>query len=426
MATRKTTTQDTIDLMNSIRASDVRIQNAGIPVATDENIAEVASGYLQYPETRGYFMSALINRIGLTVLKGTRFNNPFKRLRKSDVKVGETIQEIFVKLCEEKSYDYDSQTLLATEKPNVDALYFLLNRKKYYKQSVPEDEWRQYFVSWETVGDFIAEVIANMTTSDENDEYDYCLQAINQYMVKDLFYKVHMDEVTDTTTGDNVIKQLQAMAKKLTFISDKYNARRNQTAVREDDLVLFLTADMEAELSVYVQSKAFNLEKVEYLKNRIVVDGFKDPTVKMVLTSTDWLGLRNYLVKTGAFYNPETLSTNYYYHHWEYIYTSQLEPAIAFTTETVETDSVSSVAVSPANVTMPKGGSLTFMPVVTATGNATKNVTWQVTGGTSQSTYITQAGELVIGTDETVSSLTVKAVSDFDNATEGEATVTVE
>ena len=426
MATRKVTQQDTIELMNSIRDGDIRLQNAGIPVATDENVAEVSSGYLNYPETRGYFMDALINRIGLTILKGTRFNNPFRRLRKSDVQLGETIQEIFVKLVEEKDYDYSSQTLLAIEKPQVDAIYYVLNRKKYYKQSVSEDEWRQYFVSWQTIGDFIASVIANMTTSDENDEYNYCLQAINQYMVKDLFYKVHMDEVTDNTTGDNVIKTLQAMAKKLTFISDKYNARRNQTAVREDDLVLFLTADMEAELSVYVQSKAFNLEKVEYLKNRIVVDGFKDPTVKMVLTSTDWLGLRNRLVKTGAFYNPETLTTNYYYHHWEYIYTSQLEPAIAFTTEAVESDGVTSVTVSPATVTMPKGGSLTFTPVVTATGNATKNVTWSVTGGTSQATFISQAGELTIGADETVSSLTVKAISDFNNTTEGEATVTVE
>ena len=154
-------------------------------------------------------------------------------------------------------------------------------------------------------------------------------------------------------------------------------------------------------------------------------DGFKDPTVKMVLTSTDWLGLRNYLVKTGAFYNPETLTTNYYYHHWEYIYTSQLEPAIAFTTETVEADGVTAVAVSPAEVTMPKGGSLTFTPVVTATGNATKNVTWSVTGGTSQATFISRAGELTIGADETVGSLTVKAVSDYNNTTAGEATVTV-
>lgn len=425
MATKKVTQQDTIDLVNSIRESDMRLQNAGIPVAKDENIAEVASGFLDYPETRGYFMDALINRVGLTILKGTRFNNPFRRLRKSDVQMGETIQEIFVKLVEEKDYDYASQTLLSTEKPNVDAVYYVLNRKKYYKQSVTEDEWRSYFVSWQTVGDFIASVIANMTTSDENDEYDYCLQAIDQFMTKDLFYKVHMNAVTDNTTGDSVIKQLQAMAKKLTFVSDKYNARRNQTAVREDDLVLFLTADMEAELSVYVQSKAFNLEKVEYLKNRIVVDGFKDPAVKMVLTSTDWLGLRNYLVKTGAFYNPETLTTNYYYHHWEYIYTSQLEPAIAFTTEAVGADSVTSVSVSPAEVTMPKGGSLKFTPVVVATGNATKNVTWSVTGGTSQATFISQAGELTIGVDETVGSLTVKAISDYNNATTGEATVTV-
>lgn len=125
----------TINLINQMRvAEDAPNALRALPIATDENVAEIATGFLTYPEIKTYFWNTLVNRIAMTVIKNSRFTNPFNRLRKSDVALGQTIQEIFVKLCEEHEYHVDNpELMLATENPNIDAVYFVLNRRKYFK-----------------------------------------------------------------------------------------------------------------------------------------------------------------------------------------------------------------------------------------------------------------------------------------------------
>lgn len=416
----------TINLINQMRAAD-DAPNAlrSLPIATDENIAEIATGFLTYPEIKTYFWNTLVNRIAMTVIKNSRFTNPFNRLRKSDVALGQTIQEIFVKLCEEHEYHVDNpELMLATENPNIDAVYFVLNRRKYFKQTIYDTDLRWYFSSWEQLDSFVAKVIENMITSDEVNEFEYTKQALSMYGTKDLYYKVHIDPVTDDNTGTQAIQQLQAYSKYLGFPNSKFNARRNITTNTTDQLVLFVTVDFDSKLGAYTQSKAFNLDKVEYLANRIVVDNFGENNIQAVLTTEDFLNLRNYFIQAGAFYNQEILATNYWYHHHEYIYTSQLENAIAFTTDTVAEDTVTAITVSPTTVALPGGSSLQFMADVTATGNATKEVLWSISGNTSTDTLINdRTGQIYIGEDETAE-ITVTATSVFNNTVTGTATVT--
>ena len=86
---------------------------------------------------------------------------------------------------------------------------------------------------------------------------------------------------------------------------------------------------------------------------------------------------------------------------------------------------VVAVIVSPLATDIDKGGSEQFTAEVIIIGDAGQEVEWSVTGGASPDTIITSSGLLTIGSDETASSLIVRADSTFDSEKFDTAIVTV-
>jgi hypothetical protein len=90
-----------------------------------------------------------------------------------------------------------------------------------------------------------------------------------------------------------------------------------------------------------------------------------------------------------------------------------------------ETDKVNSVSISPTGtVEVEKGGTKQFTATVSVSGVAAKTVTWAVSGKNSNSTNISTAGLLTVGSDETAKTLTVTATSTADKKKSKSVTVT--
>jgi hypothetical protein len=103
---------------------------------------------------------------------------------------------------------------------------------------------------------------------------------------------------------------------------------------------------------------------------------------------------------------------------------SDVETAILrFSIKKNEKDEVKNVTVSPNKTNIEKGKIQSFNANVEISGNAIKDVAWTVDGGTASS--IDNFGVLKIETTETSTNLTVKAISKFDSAKIGIATVTI-
>jgi hypothetical protein len=82
------------------------------------------------------------------------------------------------------------------------------------------------------------------------------------------------------------------------------------------------------------------------------------------------------------------------------------------------------VTVSPASVTLAKGGTRQFS--ATVTNSSSQSVTWSVEGNFSYATTISQYGLLSVGSDESANTLTVKATwTSAGKTASGTATVTV-
>jgi len=90
---------------------------------------------------------------------------------------------------------------------------------------------------------------------------------------------------------------------------------------------------------------------------------------------------------------------------------------------------VSGVSIDPKNTTVQKGGNFTFTATVTGTNLAEedKTVAWSIEQTNKNAgTSIDSAGKLTVAAAETLATLTVKAVSDFDDTQFDTATVTVQ
>ncbi len=86
---------------------------------------------------------------------------------------------------------------------------------------------------------------------------------------------------------------------------------------------------------------------------------------------------------------------------------------------------VESVTVSPAAVELERGAAQEFTATVAGKNDPAQTVTWEIIGSNSASTGIDANGLLTVSSDETATSLTVKATSTVDTSVSGTATVSV-
>lgn len=86
-----------IDILNVIRSDASPQYKERVPVATQENIAEVGNPILNFQAVRNEFLDNLVNRIGLVIITSRSYNNPLKSFKKGLMSLGETVEEIFCK-----------------------------------------------------------------------------------------------------------------------------------------------------------------------------------------------------------------------------------------------------------------------------------------------------------------------------------------
>jgi hypothetical protein len=100
-------------------------------------------------------------------------------------------------------------------------------------------------------------------------------------------------------------------------------------------------------------------------------------------------------------------------------------PVQLLLTATAANPQVTAVVISPNPASVQTGQTQQFTAAVTAIDGADPSVTWSISEQNSMLTNISTSGLLTAGSNETSTSLKVKAVSDFNNAIFDEVTVTI-
>lgn len=368
-----------------------------IPDPTQGTIAATIDAIFAPMNNRYYneFVDILINRIGYTYVHQQQFRNPLAAFKKEFMYYGSTVQETFFKWIKAHSYDDASETLLKLRRPEAEVCYHTVNRQDRYAISVVRQELQQAAAEEYGLNRYIAGIMDIPMNSDEYDEYQIMKNLIAFYESKWGFFKVSGTVPSDEASAKALLKSIRTYSGKMRFPSSLYNAAIVQDIPvfvnNPSELVLLVTPEVQASLDVDALAVLFNVERAEVQSRIVIVDEFPISGAYALLTTDEFFQCRDTLYENASFYNAETLSVNYFLHHWGVYSVSPFVPAILFTTDasTVTpkiTVAPSSLTISAGSGTVAPGGKVqltaeiggTVSPEGTAVKVAPNSCIWNI------------------------------------------------
>jgi hypothetical protein len=419
-----------IEILNAIRGERSNAYQERIPEATQANIDQVIQNLLDYAPDRNEFVDGLVNRIGLVLFKNQIWTNPLAQFKRGKLEFGDTIEEIMNGLLQARRYiaerDYLEKDIFGKEVPEVKVAYHKVDRQDFYKLTVVEADLRKAFINPNGLMTFISNLINMAVTSDNWDEFLLMAGLFRNYYKAGGFFKLNVPDIGAANSTEAqakaALRSVRTIAGNLKYLSRHYNAAGLPVAAQPEEMILFITPEANAALDVEALAGAFNIEKANVPNRIIEIPKEHFPAGAWgVLTTRDFFVVADSRLETTNSYNPVGLNTNYFLHHWEVISASLFVPAILLTTEPGDViedvdapvtgvSALTAIDETGATVTnFTRGAMYEINAEPVTTGDATA-VRYAITSQTfSQLTRINNSGAIVIGYDETATSVTVTA-----------------
>lgn len=438
-----------VQVLNTIRANATAQYQYVVPLAENNtnSIRAIGNVLSDYPLMMNEFVSALVNRIALVLVKSRLYQNPWAVFKRGILEMGETVEEVFVNLCDPENYDVEKseQEVFKRVQSDIKSAFHILNYKKMYKKTINKAQLRQAFLSIEGVTDLITKMIESMYTSANYDEF-----LVMKYLlaVTMLNGNIHTEQILDTTEENmkKNVSTIKGVANNLTFMSKDKSMAKVTTHTPIEEQYVILTSEFDAIMDVTVLAAAFNMDKAEFLGHRMLVDSFAEldverldvllkdepgyhsfteselaslKDVSAVIVGEGFFQIYDNLIEFADIRNPQGLYWNYFLHIWKILSVSPFAQAVCFTTEL---STVKSVAITPATATASVGQSVQLNATVEVEGLTSKSVTWTVTGDST----ISESGLLTVSTNaKKGDTITVTATSKADSTKTATATITV-
>lgn len=413
-----------VDILNAIR-SDARLDyQERIPEATKANIQETMSEIMHEDTTRNAFMNALVNRIGSIIIRDMVWKNPLAVFKQGMLNFGDTIEEVHLDMVKPTVYDanrdYLEKDIFGQKRVKSYSAFHKINRREKYEITINEAELRRAFLSDTGLSQFVSSMMSVMSTSDNWDEFLEMCSLFRTYEEKFGFYHMQIPDLNVFEAAkektDAAIKALQVAANKMTYPTRAYNSQGVPSFAKPQDLVIIATPEFQANVNVTSLAAAFHQENTSLPSHVITVpnESLQLDGVSAILTTKDFLLIKDVLLENRSIENPAGLYSNYFLHHWSILSVSSFVPAIAFGTK--ETGRITVPEVKNAeiqgikvakndgthNVT-PKPGELRALSIDWKTPLAEgvhPAIDWDISGQKSKKTQVWNNGTLVVGEDE--------------------------
>lgn len=445
----KVLTNSSVDVINAIRNSaSINYQNY-VPIATNdaESIKAIGAIIMDMPELQNEFVSNLINRIGRVYVSSKMYENPLALFKRGYMEFGESIEEIFVGLAKPFQYDPEQaeSTVFKREMPNIQTAFHIMNYQKFYKITIEEQELRKAFLSWSGVYDLITRKTESLYTSASYDEFLVMKYMIGLHILRGEIYPVEIAAVS-AANMKSIAATIRGTSNQWEFMSTKYNRAGVHTHSQKRDQFIILNSIFDASMDVEVLASAFNMNKAEFLGNRVLVDSFgaldrdrldelfaDDPNyvrftdaqvstlnaVPAVMVDRDYFMVLDNLNEFRDQTNGEGLYWNYWWHQWKVFSVSPFANAVIFAPGT---PAVSAITVTPSSATVTAGNSIQLEAAATTSNFAPVSVTWE---SSSDDVTVSASGVVTVGQNATAGNVTITARSTFDGTVTGTATITV-
>lgn len=436
-------TKDVVKILNGIRNQASANYKDYVPAIEDATgIKEIGAIIMKNQALQNEFINALVNRIGLVVVTSKTYENPISMFKQGLLEYGETIEEVFVNISEGFDFDpVDAQdTIFKRYIPDVRATFHVMNFQKMYPVTVSEQQLRQAFLSADGVYDLVAKITETLYTEMNYDEFLVMKYTLARRILDGRTYA----DAVDTTDTKAVAKEIKKMSNKLEFMSNEYNPTGVYNHTDKNNQYLLVNSDYDAELDVDALAYAFNMDKVEFLGHKVVIDGFgkldiarlnkllaSSPNytplteaecealnaIPAVLVDEKFFMVYDNLIEFKQVENGKGLYWNYFLHSWKTFSTSPFSNAVSFVPET---PTVESVTVSPETLSLVVGQGGDLAVTVETTGYANKAVVFE---SSAPETATVDIYGHVVGIATGSATITITSV--YDTTKTATATVTV-
>lgn len=413
-------------VFNVVRENSSKVFMETVPSATKDNIQTLSNILFDdaYQPMLNEFVTNLINRIGLTIIRNKTFSNPLSILRKGSMPLGTDIQDLYENPAEAEQYELSNTAmakLLTITDPDTHVAYYRRNRKDLYTKTISRENLQGAFVSWEKFESYISAITTSLYSGNYIDEFELTKSLVDGAYDNNKVIVETVSAVTDETTAKAFIKKCRSLFNKMKLPSTQYNAYSKfsgakgtiKTWTEEDRFVLIVTSDVMAEVDVDVFARAFNIENTKFLGRVIEVDSFENEEIQAILCDESWFQIYENLMRFDEFYNARTMTWNEYLHVWQTYAICPFANAVVFATAQPKP----ATAISVSDVSVVKDATANVTVTLTPT-DATTELDF-ISG--NETVFTVSSTGVVTGVSAGTGTLTVKT----DNGLSDTATVTV-
>lgn len=380
-----------INMLNAVRNTMSVDYRERVPVATRENIADIAKTLTDpyNPMARNELVPALVNLIASQSISTEAFRNPLRVLNSNAMPYGNGEQEVYVNFAQGYAHDANISIEDATAiyDSYIMALYHKINFNNDYPVTIWFEDMRGAFLDDYGLRSLVQAKVESVVSACNWDEFTTAKELIVAAKKAGQIYPVHVSPVTDQASANALAKQIQSYIDKIQFPNPLYNFAGATSAAKEDTILLFVDPDTKAAMNVDSYASAYNLDRMLPKAQQILIDNFNnDDKIIAVLVDKRFFKIREqYRMMVQDNVN-RGLRWNSTYTVKEMFSYSLFYPIIVFTTENVL---VSSITTSDVR-TVEKGTDVDFGKSfsVTSTGVADKAVDVKVVGNSSSDTFV--------------------------------------
>ena len=415
---------------NVIREDSSTVFMNTVPSATAENINTISNILFDnsYTPMLNEFVSNLVNRIALTIIRNKSFTNPLAVFKKGSVPLGTDIQDIYENPAVAEKYalnNTEMAKLLTITDPDTHVAYYRRNRQDMYTKTIAREALQGAFVSWEKFEEFIQGITTSLYSGNYIDEFKYTKDLIDGCYNQGKVITSVISNPTDASTSKAFLKQVRALYTKMSLPSENYNAyslmsgseKKVTTWTDKDRIVLIIKADALANIDVEALASAFNIDKADFMGRVITVDSFANDEIVAVMCDEAWLQIYDNLLRFDEFYNARVMAWNEYLHAWGTFAVCPFANCVYLVTEAPVP--VESISIDDVSATL--GADSTVSVTLTPDG-ATSDISFS-SSNTAVFTVTKVSNTSVKVTPVAVGTGTLTAIA--ENGKKGTATVTV-
>lgn len=445
--TKVTLDTNVMNVLNAIRNNNSNYYKDYVPPMTDvSELKQIGKIIMDVPALQNEFLNALINRIALVKITSKMFDNPWTRFKKGFLEYGEVIEEVFVDLI--RVYEFDAEKaeteLFKRVAPDVRAAFHVMNYRKFYKVTIERQKLAKAFLSASGMNDLITYIMTAIYTSAAYDEFLTMKYMLARNILNCRMYPIEIAAVSDANMK-SIVTTVKGTSNLLEFPSRKYNPAGVFQHTDKSNQYILIDTQFDAKMDVNVLASAFNMDKAQFMGNRVAIDGFgsldnerlaelfaDDPyyveiteeekaalnQIPLAVVDENFFMIYDNLNEFREVENGQGLYWNYFYHQWKTFSTSPFSNALVY----VPTEpSVTSVEVTPASATVAAGTSLALTTTVVTTGYAPQTVTYE---SNNDGVTITEGGVVQIDADAT-GTATITVTSTFDSTKSDTVAITI-